>query len=238
MTHMWQMYHHPANTTLCGGLMLGQRRRRWSNIKPPQSQCVFFVGHRYINHVCRRRINDGSMSRTLSLHWAGFVNASDVYNWAILLGYIWKKTSSFIRLLQHHCVLWGCIHRRWNGPSVCEKSERFWMGNSWWIIWYKGSIQRTGLSFTKEVDVLHPRPDPLPVSFFLILDIWISASLAYGPRCVETWLHIPIRPIFYMGPLQFPSSSFDVSFLMWHNNRNCYLDPNRNLWSNGEPTIM
>ena len=37
--------NHPANTTHCNnvGLMLGQRRRRWSNFKPTLFQIVVFA---------------------------------------------------------------------------------------------------------------------------------------------------------------------------------------------------
>ena len=41
--------HSSTNTRhrTCAGLMLGHRRRRWSNIRPAQVQCLVINGHRH-----------------------------------------------------------------------------------------------------------------------------------------------------------------------------------------------
>ena len=37
----------PASSTPCAGVMLVQRRRRWSNITPAPGQCIVCVGGRH-----------------------------------------------------------------------------------------------------------------------------------------------------------------------------------------------
>ena len=57
---MWNIYHLKASTTQWPsvGLMLGQRRRRWANIKPTLGQQCVFAELRPVRTVCDNRQTD------------------------------------------------------------------------------------------------------------------------------------------------------------------------------------
>ena len=91
------------------GVMLGQRRRRWTNIRPTLSQCVVFAGIDWWPHV--------SMTASYSV-WPSilyshsalrvYVNLQPHHHYIVnFLCFIWKhrKNVQMVLVTQHHNVI-------------------------------------------------------------------------------------------------------------------------------------
>ena len=126
------MYTHPANTMHQPnvGPMLGQRRRRWTNIGPTLGRCIVFAGHypwivaqqTQVIHTmmfqCCSSVEDGGP--TLKRHW---VNAS----WLLCENLRTNKDPDEQSCWSSVCAETVQRRRRWPGSEPTIARLSWWM---------------------------------------------------------------------------------------------------------------